>query len=189
MVIAGTAAVAIPSLPLDRFVARRQPANYGFSHALLPAFADGPVVVGPVAKAGRRGERDHPGRAERAAGRAGWPAAPRPVTADALLPERALPATPRPASELVRAVYRPLRQCRRRAVRDGHRPSWTPAARWKRPHGRCSCTPTRSATGCAGWPRSAARPRPTRAARSRCGSRWPCGRLDEQLTAAAFDKS
>jgi hypothetical protein len=75
---------------------------------LLPAFGDGPVVVGPAAKdvsaagavtqAALSGLRAVPA----------WPAAPRPVSADDLLPERALAGDPDARSQLVEHVYRPL---------------------------------------------------------------------------------
>jgi hypothetical protein len=75
---------------------------------LLPVFAAGPVVVGPVAKdisaaaavtrAALSGLRAIPA----------WPAAPRPVSADALLPERALAGDADARAQLVDAVFRPL---------------------------------------------------------------------------------
>jgi hypothetical protein len=78
--------------------------------ALLPAFGDGPVVVGPPAKdltaatavtqAALSGQR-----AVQA-----WPGAPRPVSADALLPERALAGDADARAQLVENVYLPLVQ-------------------------------------------------------------------------------
>jgi DNA-binding PucR family transcriptional regulator len=75
---------------------------------LLPLFGDGPVVVGPLAKdvaeagavtqAALSGLRAVPA----------WPAAPRPVSADALLPERALSGDDDARAQLIEAVYRPL---------------------------------------------------------------------------------
>jgi hypothetical protein len=75
---------------------------------LLPVFADGPVVAGPAAKdisdaaavtrAALSGLRAVPA----------WPTAPRPVGADALLPERALAGDPDARQQLVENVYRPL---------------------------------------------------------------------------------
>lgn len=75
---------------------------------LLPAFGDGPVVVSPpaddladastVTRAALSGLR----------AAAAWPGAPRPVAADALLPERALAGDPDARAELVRGVYEPL---------------------------------------------------------------------------------
>jgi DNA-binding PucR family transcriptional regulator len=75
---------------------------------LLPAFGDGPVVIGPLAadvsdavtvtQAALSGLRAVPA----------WPAAPRPVNADALLPERALAGDAEARAQLVDDVYRPL---------------------------------------------------------------------------------
>ena len=75
---------------------------------LLPVFGDGPVVVGPLAKdvsdaatvtqAALSGLRAVPA----------WPAAPRPVSADALLPERALAGDADARAQLIENVYRPL---------------------------------------------------------------------------------
>ena len=71
-------------------------------------FGDGPVVVGPVvpdlvsahvsARAAVAGLRAAPG----------WPEAPRPVTSDDLLPERALSGDGHARRQLVQDVYRPL---------------------------------------------------------------------------------
>ena len=73
-------------------------------------FGDGPVVVGPVvpdllnasksARAAVAGLRAAPG----------WPAAPRPVTSDDLLPERALSGDGHARRQLVQEVYLPLAQ-------------------------------------------------------------------------------
>ena len=73
-------------------------------------FGDGPVVVGPVvpdlvqahisARSAVAGLRAAPG----------WPDAPRPVTADDLLPERALSGDGHARRQLVMAVYKPLKQ-------------------------------------------------------------------------------
>ncbi|HET8583287.1 MAG TPA: helix-turn-helix domain-containing protein [Jatrophihabitans sp.] len=77
---------------------------------LLPAFGDGPVVVGPQAK-----DAAAAGAVMRAA-LAGlravpaWPGAPRPVRADDLLPERALAGDAEARAQLVETVYRPLVQ-------------------------------------------------------------------------------
>lgn len=75
---------------------------------LVAQFGDGPVVVGPVVDdlasaarsvaAARAGLRATPG----------WPDAPRPVPADALLPERALDGDVHARQALVEHVYRPL---------------------------------------------------------------------------------
>ena len=76
--------------------------------ALLPHFGPGPVVVGPLApdvslasavtQAALSGLRAAPG----------WPSAPRPVTADQLLPERILLGDVAAREELLATVYRPL---------------------------------------------------------------------------------
>jgi hypothetical protein len=75
---------------------------------LTPVYAQGPVVVGPVAsdlneaatvtQAALSGLRAAPA----------WPGAPRPVSADALLPERALAGDTQAREQLVTDIYRPL---------------------------------------------------------------------------------
>jgi sugar diacid utilization regulator len=71
-------------------------------------FGDGPVVVGPVVS-----DLAHASISARAAtaglrAAAGWPSAPRPVTSDDLLPERALSGDGHARRRLVQEVYRPL---------------------------------------------------------------------------------
>jgi PucR C-terminal helix-turn-helix domain/GGDEF-like domain len=76
--------------------------------SLLPMFAEGPVVVGPLAanaaaapavmRVALSGLRAAPA----------WPNAPRPVRADDLLPERALLGDLDAREQLVNGVYRPL---------------------------------------------------------------------------------
>jgi len=76
--------------------------------AVAEHFGEGPVVVGPVvpdlvhanvsARAATAGLRAAPG----------WPDAPRPVTSDDLLPERALSGDGHARRQLVAEVYRPL---------------------------------------------------------------------------------
>ncbi len=76
--------------------------------AVVAHFGAGPVVVGPVvpdlvrasisARAATAGLRAAPG----------WPHAPRPVTSDDLLPERALSGDGHARRQLVQEVYRPL---------------------------------------------------------------------------------
>jgi DNA-binding PucR family transcriptional regulator len=71
-------------------------------------FGEGPVVVGPLvpdlvrasvsARAATAGLRAAPG----------WPGAPRPVTSDDLLPERALSGDGHARRQLVQEVFRPL---------------------------------------------------------------------------------
>jgi hypothetical protein len=76
--------------------------------ALLPAFADGPVVTGPVV--GGLVEASTSVQdvfaALRAAG--AWPGAPRPVASDDLLAERAIAGDSRAARALVNSVFRQL---------------------------------------------------------------------------------
>ncbi len=76
--------------------------------AVVEHFGEGPVVVGPVvpdlmrasisARAATAGLRAAPG----------WPGAPRPVTSDDLLPERALSGDGHARRQLVQEVYLPL---------------------------------------------------------------------------------
>lgn len=77
---------------------------------LLPAFGDGPVVAGPLAK--DPSEASAVTQAALAGLRAApaWPSAPRPVGADELLPERALAGDPDARTQLISGVYQPLAQ-------------------------------------------------------------------------------
>jgi DNA-binding PucR family transcriptional regulator len=73
--------------------------------ALAPRFGPGPVVVGPTVQG-----LSHAGESTREAlaglrAAVGWPDAPRPVLADALLPERALLGELAARSRLVADVY------------------------------------------------------------------------------------
>ena len=86
--------------------------------AVVEHFGEGPVVVGPVvpdlmrasisARAATAGLRAAPG----------WPGAPRPVTSDDLLPERALSGDGHARRQLVQEVYLPAG--RRRGTHPGH---------------------------------------------------------------------
>ena len=76
---------------------------------ILDVFGPGPVVVGPAAP-----ELNDAARVTQAALSAlravpAWPGAPRPVTADELLPERALLGDADAREQLVQTVYLPLR--------------------------------------------------------------------------------
>lgn len=75
---------------------------------LVSAFGPGPVVVGPIV--GRFGEAVTSARAALSGRRAApaWPGAPRPVTASALLPERALSGDGHARRTLAESVYRRL---------------------------------------------------------------------------------
>jgi DNA-binding PucR family transcriptional regulator len=75
---------------------------------LAGQFATGPVVVGPVV-----GDLTVASRSASAAlsglhASAAWPDAPRPVSADDLLPERALAGDETARAVLVEEIYRPL---------------------------------------------------------------------------------
>jgi DNA-binding PucR family transcriptional regulator len=80
------------------------------ARAIVPIFRDGPVVTGPVVagladavascRAAFAGLRAAPG----------WPDAPRPVAAEALLPEQAPSGDEEACRQLVDQVYRPLRE-------------------------------------------------------------------------------
>lgn len=77
---------------------------------LLPAFGPGPVVISPSAT--DVGDASRVTRAALSGLRAvaAWPSAPRPVSADALLPERALAGDAEARETLVANVYQPLVQ-------------------------------------------------------------------------------
>jgi hypothetical protein len=75
---------------------------------LVPAFGEGPIVISPVAT-----EVSSASEVTRAAlsglrAVAAWPGAPRPVSADALLPERTLAGDAAAREALIESVYRPL---------------------------------------------------------------------------------
>jgi len=78
--------------------------------SVVSHFGEGPVVVGPVVP--DLVSASISARAAVAALRAapGWPGAPRPVTADDLLPERALSGDGHARRQLVQDVYRPLEE-------------------------------------------------------------------------------
>ena len=140
---------------------------------LLPAFGDGPVVVGPRPSDRRRRAAASPGPrcpgcGPRRAGRARR-ARSAPTTC---CPSARWPATPDARDAACRGRLPPARRGRRRPGRDPRPPSSTAAARWRRPPARCSCTPTPCATGCGGSPRCAARRRPIPRGAFVLRSRW-----------------
>ena len=75
---------------------------------MLPVFGDGPVVVGPLAKDISAAASVTQAALSGLRAVHAWPGAPRPVTADALLPERALAGDIDARAQLVENVYRPL---------------------------------------------------------------------------------
>ena len=147
--------IAGPGAPLDE---------------LSASFGPGAVVAGPTVAglteahlSATRALAGH--RAVRA-----WPGAPRPVAADDLLPERVLDGDAGAVEQLRREVAAPLREAG--GELDGHRrvlPRRLRRARGRGP-ARSSCTPTPSATGCGGCPRSRAVTPVRRVARWCCGS-------------------
>ena len=75
---------------------------------LAPQFGAGPVVVGPVVQDLAAASRSAAAALAGFRAAAGWPDAPRPVSADNLLPERALDGDLDARHALVEQVYRPL---------------------------------------------------------------------------------
>ncbi len=75
---------------------------------LVDAFGDGPVVVGPVAAGMQDAARVTRAALSGLRAVVAWPGAPRPVDADALLPERALGGDGEARAQLVDEVYEPL---------------------------------------------------------------------------------
>ena len=131
---------------------RRRPAGRDRA-SCWPAFGDGPVVVGPAVPQPGRGDRVGAGGAGRLpggaglAGRAAAGAGRRPAAGAG--PGRRRGGPPEAAARRVRRAGRaPAASCWRRWTRSS-----PPAARWRAPPGRCSCTRTRCATGCGGSPR------------------------------------
>ena len=87
-----------------------QDAALGLVADLAPDFGPGQIVVGPVVSGLEEGAAS--ARAALSGMRAvhAWPAAPRPVGADDLLPERALAGDGHARRTLAREVYVPLQQ-------------------------------------------------------------------------------
>ena len=76
--------------------------------SLIGQFGKGPVVVGPVVDDLAGAARSVASARSGLHAASGWPQAPRPVSADALLPERALDGDADARQALVEQVYRPL---------------------------------------------------------------------------------
>jgi DNA-binding PucR family transcriptional regulator len=75
---------------------------------MVDAFGDGPVVVGPTVPALAQAHHSAAEALSALRAVAAWPAAPRPVPASELLPERALAGDPEAERLLVDQVMRPL---------------------------------------------------------------------------------
>jgi DNA-binding PucR family transcriptional regulator len=75
---------------------------------MIGAFGDGPVVVGPTVPALAQAHHSAAEALSALRAVAAWPAAPRPVPASELLPERALAGDPEAERLLVDQVMRPL---------------------------------------------------------------------------------
>lgn len=78
------------------------------ARALLPELGPGPVVFGPVVPDLGGGPASAIAAAAGLRAAAAWPGAPRPVSADDLLPERALDGDADARRRLVEEVFRPL---------------------------------------------------------------------------------
>ncbi|MGH3870776.1 MAG: PucR family transcriptional regulator [Pseudonocardiaceae bacterium] len=76
--------------------------------SLMEAFGDGPVVIGPTVPSLAEAHRSAADALSGLRAVAAWPAAPRPVPAAELLPERALAGDPEAERLLVNQVMRPL---------------------------------------------------------------------------------
>lgn len=75
---------------------------------LAPRFGPGPVVVGPHGEGLEGAARSVQAALAGLSAAPAWPAAPRPVDADELLPERVLVGDPTARETLLRAAYEPL---------------------------------------------------------------------------------
>lgn len=82
------------------------------AEAVTPLFADGPVVVGPVAPDLGTAHLSARAAASGQRSASGWPEAPRPVLSEELLPERVLAGDGHARRHLVDEVYLPLLRAR-----------------------------------------------------------------------------
>lgn len=80
----------------------------GVATDLLASFGDGPVVIGPTAAGMQDAARVTRAALSGLRAVVAWPGAPRPVEADALLPERALAGDTEARTQLMAEVYAPL---------------------------------------------------------------------------------
>ncbi len=135
-------------------------------------FGPGPVIAGPLVRDLRSASVS--ARAALSALRAApaWPDAPGRRARTICCPSARSTAIPTPAPLSSATSTSPCSAagtpCLTRSL-----PTWSRARRWKPPHGCCSCTRTRCATGCGASPSSpSTRPRPGGTA-SPCGLRSP----------------
>jgi hypothetical protein len=75
---------------------------------VVELFGDGPVIVGPVEEGLSRAHRSARAALSAYRSAAGWPEAPRPVSSEELLPERALAGDGHARRHLVEEIYLPL---------------------------------------------------------------------------------
>ncbi len=78
------------------------------AHAVVGQFGPGPVVAGPVVTDLAAASQSALAATAALRAAAGWPEAPRPTTADMLLPERALSGDAQAAISLVADIYLPV---------------------------------------------------------------------------------
>jgi hypothetical protein len=114
--------------------------------ALIDRFAPGPVVVGPSVGDLASAARSAQAAAEGLRVCSAWPDAPRPVLAEALLPERALAGDRTARLQLVEDVYLPLRAADSQLL-ETLTSVWNRPPPRRAPLGSSSSTRTRSATG------------------------------------------
>jgi hypothetical protein len=138
----------------------------------VASFGPGPVVVGPPVE--HLMDASSSTREALAGFRAAaaWPEAPRPVTSHDLLPERALAGDGHARRELARSLYDPLAAAGG-SLLETLVTFFDQGPRSRPLPGRCSCTPTRSATGCDGSTRSVATAPPIRGTRMHSASPSP----------------
>ena len=119
------------------------------AQTVLEEFDDAAAGGGRLGPADRRRRRGHRDGAERAAGSGRLAGAPRPVSAEDLLPERTIAGDLDARHELLETVYQPLVEAG--DVLLDTVVSYLDSGRaLEATGGRCSCTPTRCATGYAG---------------------------------------
>jgi hypothetical protein len=83
-------------------------AGLGPAERLTETFGPGPVVIGPTAPTLAAAHASARDALQGLRAVTGWPAAPRPVRAEDLLPERALAGDPWAKAQLITSVVQPL---------------------------------------------------------------------------------